>query len=101
MVYEWDAAKSEKNLQERGFDFEIASAIFNGAVLMREDTRKDYGECRFVAIGQAGGLALTVAFTRRADKDGETVCRIISARRSNKKERRHYEKSVNKKRFSS
>ncbi len=96
MGCEWDARKSEKNLQERGFDFEIASAIFNGAVLIKEDTRKDYGERRFVAIGQAGGVAFTVAFTRRSSKDGETVFRIISARRSNKKERERYEKNIKK-----
>jgi hypothetical protein len=96
MGCEWDARKSEKNLQERGFDFEIASAIFNGPILIREDTRRDYGERRFVAIGQAGDVTLTVAFTRRIGKDGETVCRIISARRSNKKERGRYEKNINK-----
>jgi len=101
MFCEWDAGKSEKNLQERGFDFEIASAIFENAILIKEDTRKNYGERRFVAIGQAAGIAFTVVFTHRAREDGETAYRIISARRSNKKERRHYEKSVNKKRFSS
>jgi len=101
MEFEWDARKSEQNLQERGFDFEIASAIFNNPVLVKEDTRKDYGERRFIAIGQVGGILFTIAFTRRAGYDGEKVCRIISARQSNKKERGFYEKNIKKEKLSS
>jgi uncharacterized DUF497 family protein len=32
-VFEWDEAKSEANLRERGFDFAYAALIFDGATL--------------------------------------------------------------------
>ena len=34
--------KSERNLTDRGFDFEFATQIFDGRPLEREDTRRDY-----------------------------------------------------------
>ena len=53
MRFEWDEAKSDANLKERGFDFEFASLIFDGQTLEVEDRRTDYGERRMVAIGTA------------------------------------------------
>jgi uncharacterized DUF497 family protein len=44
--------------------------------------RRDYGETRVRAIGEADGLVLQVVFTDRGD-----VRRIISARIANRKER--------------
>lgn len=44
-----------------------------------------YGEVRMIAIGLVGLTLLTIVFTER----GEAM-RIISARRSNKKEERIY-----------
>ena len=90
MRFTWDPVKSDANYQERGFDFEFASLIFDGPVLMVEDTRRDYGEPRFAAIGLADKLHLTVVFTDRPGQEGETDRRIISARRSNRKERKLY-----------
>jgi uncharacterized DUF497 family protein len=42
--FEWDAAKSDANLSDRGFDFEFASLIFDGLTFEVEDRRKEYGE---------------------------------------------------------
>ena len=89
-----DAAKSTLNLRERGFDFAFATLIFDGPVLVREDRRLDYDERRFVAIGLADGLHLTVVFTDRVRRDGELIRRIISARRSSRQERQAYEHHV-------
>jgi len=70
----WDPAKSDRNLDERGFDFGFASLIFKGSVLERRDTRhKD--EVRFQVIGNAEGAILFVVYTIR-----DHQCRIISAR---------------------
>ena len=60
MRFERDEAKSETNLKDRGFDFAFATLIFESATVEVEDRRKDYGECRVVAIGVADGLHLTV-----------------------------------------
>lgn len=46
--YHSHSAKREKNLIERGLDFEDALAVFEGATVEVEDTRKDYGERRVI-----------------------------------------------------
>lgn len=78
---------------ERGFDFEFATLIFGGATLEKEDRRRDYGELRVIAVGLAEGIALTVVYTDRAPEAGWSVRRIISARKSNRRERNAYEKA--------
>ena len=73
MRFRWDDPKSERNLQDRGFDFEFATQIFDGSTLEREDTRRDYGERRVIAVGMAQDIALTVVYTDRAEVGGEVV----------------------------
>ena len=92
--FEWDAAKSDVNLRDRGFDFDFASLIFDGPTLEREDCRKDYGELRVVAIGVADGIHLTVVYTDRQESKEAIVRRIISAHRSNRRERAAYKKAI-------
>jgi uncharacterized DUF497 family protein len=86
-------AKSDANLRDRAFDFEFASLIFNGSTFEVEDRRKEYGERRVVAIGIADGIYLTVVYTDR--RSGEQIIRrIISAHRSNRRERAIYQKAI-------
>jgi hypothetical protein len=94
MRFEWDPEKSEANLRERGFDFAFATLVFEGSTLEKQDRRRDYGEVRIVATGLADGIALTVAYTDRLDDEGERVRRIISARRSNRRERKAYQAAI-------
>jgi len=94
MRFSWDPEKSDANFRDRGFDFAFASLIFAGPALEREDTRRDHGERRTVAIGLAAGLELTVRYTDRLAGDGVAERRIISARRSNRRERKAYEKAL-------
>jgi hypothetical protein len=94
MRFEWDAEKSEANLRERGFDFAFATLIFEGSTLEKQDRRRDYGEVRIVATGLADEIALTVAYTDRLDDDGEKERRIISARRSKRRERKAYQAAI-------
>jgi len=91
--FSWDEQKSTRNLQDRGFDFEFATLIFEGPTLERQDTRRDYGERRMIAIGIAQGLALTVVYTDRTEP-GAVVRRIISARLSDRHERQAYLKAT-------
>ena len=93
MRFEWDEAKSETNLDEHGFDFAFASLIFDGPTVEVEDRRRDYGERRVVAIGIADGVHLTVVYTDREVSRAQVARRIISARRSNRHERKIYEKA--------
>lgn len=86
MIFEWDDTKSEINLKERGFGFRFAAEIFNRPTLLREDSRADYGEPRWIATGEHRGMVLTVVYTDRSD-----VRRIISARRADRKERAQWQ----------
>jgi uncharacterized protein len=92
--FSWDPKKSEANLAVRGFDFEFAALIFERVTLERTDDRRDYGERRVLAIGLAQGLHLTVAYTDRGEPGGEIERRIISARRSNRRERKAYREAI-------
>jgi uncharacterized DUF497 family protein len=92
--FSWDSRKSEANLAERGFDFEFATLIFEEPTLERIDGRRDYGESRVLAIGVAQGIHLTVAYTDRDVLDHDIERRIISARRSNRRERKAYSEAI-------
>ena len=97
MRFSWDARKSDRNLRERGFDFEFATQIFDGSTLERTDSRRDYGERRMIALGKAQEIALTVVYTDRAEAGGEVNRRIISARKSDRREREAYKKATSAK----
>lgn len=94
MTFEWDHAKSTRNFALRGFDFEFATLVFAATYVEVDDTRRDYGERRVIALGRADGIPLTVVYTDRVDADGTVVRRIMSARLSNRKERRRYAETL-------
>jgi len=95
--FSWDARKSDRNLRERGFDFEFATQIFEGSTLERVDSRRDYGERRMIALGQAQDIPLTVVYTDRAAVGGEIIgesfrpgrVTIVSAKRTRKRPARN------------
>ena len=94
MRFSWDAPKNSRNLRERGFDFDFATQIFDATTLERVDSRRDYGERRMIALGKAQDIALTVVYTDRAEAGGEINRRIISARKSSRREREAYQKAT-------
>lgn len=87
-MFEWDEAKSEANLRERGFDFAYAALIFEGPTLEWDDTRRDHGERRIRVIGRVEEDVLFVVYTWRG-----AARRIISARLANRRERDAYRKA--------
>jgi hypothetical protein len=86
---EWDPRKEPMNIRERGIDFTAASWIWDKPVYERVDARRDYGETRIVAYGEAEGYVLAVVYTWRGQ-----ARRIISARRADRRERRIYQEKV-------
>lgn len=91
MRFEWDENKNSKNLQKHGFDFAGAWQLFENPLLVKPDTRKEYGEDRWTGIGMmTNGIMVVLVFAKR---DNETI-RIISMRKASKKECRNYEKSI-------
>ena len=81
MKFEWDENKNEKNIERHGIDFQDAHLIFEHPVLIKTDTRKDYGEKRLIGLGLLFGVEIVIVFTKRADN-----IRVISIRRANKNE---------------
>ena len=85
MVFQWHSAKSVANEAKHGVSFLQAAQIFKSPVLKTQDTRRDYGETRFIALGTFDGEVLRVVFTER---DGDI--RLISAWRASRHDREKY-----------
>lgn len=81
LEFDWDDAKSDACLEERGFDFEYAAQVFLGPVIEKPDDRKDYGEVRIRAAGLIGSVPFMVIYTVR-----DNTIRMISARKMHRKE---------------
>ena len=94
MEFEWDEDKNSTNIRKHGVNFSEARLVFNDLnCLFFEDNRFDYWEIRYIAIGGFyseflnKNILVTVVYTER----DEELIRIISARKSNKREKRIYE----------
>jgi hypothetical protein len=87
MDFEWDGAKDKQNKEKHGVSFEyVTRAWLDPYYLEWQDTRKNYGEARFIRLALIGNYLYFVSFTHRLD-----IIRLISARRANKKEKKIYE----------
>ncbi|MDH4046374.1 MAG: BrnT family toxin [Gemmatimonadota bacterium] len=82
-------AKRFANLAKHGVDFVGAARVFAGPIFEIPDRRRDYRELRVVAVGEHAGQLLTAVYTWR----GPTR-RLISARRSNRREQQAYEAAL-------
>jgi uncharacterized DUF497 family protein len=82
----FDPRKSERNLRERGFGFEIVAEFSFSSAIFTVDTRKDYEEVRTRTIGFIADTLYALVFTMRG-----SVLRVISLRKANRKERDQYE----------
>lgn len=84
-LFEFDPKKNRANLAKHGIDFATAARIWDGFVFEREDTRRDYGETRFLSLGVVEERVVFVVYTWRAQKR-----RLISARKANSDEQKIY-----------
>jgi uncharacterized protein len=87
MIFEYDEAKNEANIEKHKVSFEEIQEIWDDPNLVVFHARKR-GEKRMMAIGRAYSIVFTVIHTKRGQ-----VIRIISARRSTEKEVRLYEQA--------
>jgi uncharacterized DUF497 family protein len=86
MVFEWDSNKSQVNLEKHGLDFQSAKILWEDPD--RIEIIAPYPlENRVILIGKIKSQLWTAVYTSRKD-----VIRIISVRRSRKKEKELYEK---------
>ncbi len=85
----FDSAKNARNIVDRGLSFEqVAEFDFEGAIFS-VDTRHEYGETRYRALGFLDGRLHALVFV-------ETLkgIRVISFRKANKREVRYYEQAT-------
>jgi uncharacterized DUF497 family protein len=81
----FDPGKNERNIRERGLPFELAAEFDFGNALVQADTRRAYGETRYVALGNLRGRLHVLCFTETQDG-----IRVISFRKANEREvKRH------------
>ena len=88
MLIEFDPAKDAVNQGKHGLSLAVASVLDWGAALVWVDSRHAYGESRMIALAPATGILYYVAFVDRADSR-----RIISLRKANRREVKHYVQS--------
>ncbi len=87
MKIEYDLNKSKKNIVDRNLPFDLVADFEWETAMTYEDTRKNYPERRFIAMGFLNSRLHVVCFTTI----GENY-RIISFRKANKREVKKYEK---------
>lgn len=90
LKFEWDENKNEENICKHGINFVDVPEIFNGPLVVGLDTRRDYGEDRWLMTGILQDMIIAVVMVER----GDDVMRIISARKVGKNEKQKYEKII-------
>ncbi|MEJ6003576.1 BrnT family toxin [Paucibacter soli] len=88
MRIEFDPAKDASNQEKHGLSLALASALDWDEALVWVDDRYEYGELRMIALAPDTGILYYVAFVDRDD-----VRRIISLRKANRREVKHYVQS--------
>ena len=85
MRIEFDPTKDASNRLKHGVSLAMAAELDWDAAWVWVDERVDYNEMRMIALAPRTGTLYYVAFVNRGD-----VRRIISLRRANRREVRHY-----------
>jgi uncharacterized DUF497 family protein len=83
--------KDEINKTKHGLPLDLGSEVFDGPFIEEQDSRRDYGETRFIATGPVASLAdriCVVVYTWR-----EARRRLISFRKANDEEIERYRAS--------
>ena len=84
-----DAAKNAINKKKHGVSLTDAELIDWEAALIWQDTRRDYGELRMIALAPINERLYCVVYVDRGDDR-----RIISLRKANQREFDFYEQEI-------
>lgn len=91
MEFDWDKRKATSNLNKHGVSFEEAKSVFYDLdAILIEDPDHSYSEDRFILLGFSSKARLTVVC--HCYRKDNSIIRIISARKSTKKESIIYRK---------
>lgn len=88
MRIEFDPRKDVSNREKHSLSLQLAAELDWEAALVWLDERQDYGEMRMIALAPRAAILYYVAFVDRGQ-----VLRIISLRRANRREVKHYVKT--------
>ena len=87
-IFVWDDEKQKINIKKHGITFEEAATVFDDANALVRDDPDHSQEERFVIVGFSESVRLLiVCHCYRSD---DSVIRIISARKANRRERKEY-----------
>jgi uncharacterized DUF497 family protein len=81
----FDPAKRAATLLHRGLDFAEAGTVFAGLTITVLDTRRDYGEDRYITAGYLAGRCVVLVWTPRGG-----ARRVISMRHAHADEERSW-----------
>jgi uncharacterized protein len=82
----FDPAKNARNIEVHGIALSRATDFDWYRALIWQDTRRDYGEQRFLALATIDSRVCVVVYTPRGGR-----LHVISLRKANRREVRHYE----------
>lgn len=91
MEFEWDEHKNKLNRSKHGIWFEEAQTVFddaNGRLFLDPE----YPEERFLLVGFSSAARLLIVV--HCYRKSESIVRIISARKTTRRERSLYEKRI-------
>lgn len=94
MRFEWNNEKFIANFKKHGLSFRDAWNIFLGERYTFVDTRFDYGEKRYITLGNLQGREVVVVHTYR-----DNIIRIISMRKANEREKKIFGERSRQARF--
>lgn len=89
MKIEFDPAKDAANQTKHGVPLSVAEDLDWEAALVWVDERFAYGELRMIALAPKTEVLYYVAFVER-----DEVRRVISLRRANRREVKHYVENI-------
>ena len=89
MNIEWVHKKNKININKHNIDFNDAYKIFENPIITKVDDRFDYGEKRWIGLGQLESICVVFVYTMRGKK-----LRMISIRKANQNERTFYNESI-------
>ena len=85
MLIDFDKTKDLINLGKHGLSLALAAEVDWEHALVWADKRRAYGEIRMIALAPSTGILYYIAFV-----DRDQTRRIISLRRANRREVKHY-----------
>ena len=87
--FDWDPAKEASNIRKHGITFEEASTVFDDdEAIYFDDEAHSQDEERFIVIGYSRRERMLIVC--HCYRNGDTLIRIISARKATKPESKLY-----------